>query len=54
MKEYWIFTHEHRKYLVKANSWERAVKYLSQEANLEPKDRRVKLEETMEFDVLQE
>jgi hypothetical protein len=51
LKEYYVFTCEHRRYRVKANSSFDAKRYIKHFADLSPKDKRVKLEEFGDFEI---
>ena len=52
-KEFYVFTCEHRRYRVVANSREEAEEYLQEKADLSPKDKRVKLDEFGDFEIVE-
>ena len=51
MKSWWVLTCEHRRYIVKATSKAKANEYI-QEADLNPKDKRVKLFDMGDFEIV--
>jgi hypothetical protein len=53
LKEYYVFTCEHRRYRVKAKSPKDAREYLSEQADLSPKDKKVKLDEFGDFEIVE-
>jgi hypothetical protein len=52
LKEYYVFTCEHRRYKVKATSKLEAEEYLAEQADLSLKDNRVKLDEFGHFEIV--
>lgn len=53
MREFYVHTCEHRRYKVKAKSKEDAILYLD-EADLRPKDKKVKLETIGDFQIMED
>jgi hypothetical protein len=53
IKEFYVFTCEHRRYRVKANSKKEANNYLQEKADLTPKDKRVTLETFGDFEIVE-
>ena len=51
-KVFAVYTVEHRKYAVRAQNQKEANEYISEWANLEPKDKKVKLLDFGDFKVL--
>lgn len=52
MAKYEVFTAEHRRYLVNAKSKKEANRIVSEEADLSPKDKRVRLIEFGDFEIV--
>lgn len=52
LKKWYVLTCEHRRYVVDAKSKEEADEFIENEANLEPKDKRVKLFDMGHFEVV--
>jgi len=52
MKRFWVLTCEHRRYIVKAKTKRQANLYIKEKADLSPKDKRVKLFDMGDFEVV--
>jgi len=52
MKSWYVLTCEHRRYIVKAKTKKEANKYIEEEANLSPKDDKVKLDTFGDFEIV--
>ena len=53
MKYFNVFTCEHRHYVVEAKSKIEANKYIEEQANLAPKDKRVQLVDFGDFEIVE-
>ncbi len=51
-KNWWVLTCEHRRYIVKAKSKAEANRYINEQADLSPRDKRVKLLDMGDFEIV--